>query len=344
MSLASRRQFLKCCAAAALAAPALGAKPEQVPSTVPASGPTTVADAYATLFYQYRQGALEKLSAPDGLPNGPGYVHVFAQSYGGARPNRTAARNVHACGASFRYAPCFDLHRYQGWTSAADAQLRDWATAFRAGAFAGDEPPDFFALNAMPESAPERPDMRGVVAKLCRYLHDAGDGLPPLRGVLYLTEPNVLAAEWLGPRAEDEAFWRAIDDTCDLVAGVHYHHFDDVVRQPPEQYARQVLFPLATRLARSEAPAQANVARSKYCAVHSSYYGPHVTRWAGLRNDRQTLEDGTRYLEHVIAATRSSPYGRRRIGFSPLSVRQYDGRFVDVLADVLGREARAVKG
>src|SRR5205823_3481063 len=99
------------------------------------------------------------------------------------------------------------------------------------------------------------------------------------------------------------------------------------------------LFALPKWLKASGKPAAAAIAERKYAVLHSSYYGPKVTGWAGLVNTDQDLEALERYFNHLLEATRLSEFGRKRIGFGPLAAQMLDTRLFPVLARVLRKDA-----
>lgn len=329
-----------CAAAAASMASGIGAAAwaaVQAARGAP-SAATRPADRYVTCFYQFTPAALAALTGEKGLPDGPEFLHIFSHSHPGLQPRPETARAVHARGSSFKYAPAFDVHKYKGWISAGDEQLRAWAIEFRKNYLDTDAPADYFAFNEMPTTGAQRPDVRAAAARLCRFLHDPGDNRPPLPGVFYFTEKNVMSSEWQG---EQDSFWNALDETCDLVVGEHYHNYGFVFMSPPEQYAANHLFALPRRLIAGGKAAQVRIAREKYAVLHSSYYGPTVTGWAGLRNDQHDLAAARKYFDRVIAATRSSELGRQRIAFGPLVAKEFDSAILAPLSAALGEDARA---
>jgi hypothetical protein len=293
-------------------------------------------EPYVTCFYQFGKNALEALSGPEGLPNGPQFLHIFSHSHPGMRPHPETANAVHALGSSFKYVPAFDLHKYPDWLTASDEQLKAWAEEFRAQALDTNGPADYFAFNEMPTTGAATPPLRAQVSKLVRYLHDAGGG-PKLRGVFYFTERNLNPQNWQG---EADDFWAALDETCDLVVGEHYHNYGFALSHTPEEFADH-LFALPRWLQASGRPAQGAIATRKYAVIHSSYYGPEVTGWNGVPSDKHDEGDLEKYFSHLLAATRHSEFGRRRIAFGPLATRNLDPRMLPILTRVLGQDARS---
>lgn len=324
MPVLSRRELLGA-AGAALASAALSR---------PAPAADAEAPPYVTCFYQFSKAALEALGGESGLPNGARYVHVFSHSHPGMRAHPEAAQQVRALGSSFKYALAWDANKYKGWMTAPDDQLKAWATEFREKALDAGGPADYFAFNEMPTTGAATPRLREQAARLLRHLHQAGGG-PKLRGVFYFTERNLNPANWQGD-ADD--FWAALDETCDLVVGEHYHSYDFDLNKTPAGLAAH-LFPLPKWLRESGKPAQMRIAERKYLVLHSSYYGPNVTGWAGVNSGKYEPADLEKYFEHLVAATRHSEHGRTRIGFGPLATKELDPRMLPVLARVLRKDA-----
>jgi len=286
-----------------------------------------------TCFYQFGKNSLEALAAA--LPNGPGYLHLFSHSHPGIRPHPDTARMVRAAGSSFKYALAFDLHKYPGWQSAPDEQLKTWAREFRAHALDAGGPADYFAFNEMPTTGAATPRLQEQAAKLVRFLHDPGEG-PPLRGVFYFTERNLNPANWQGT---GDDFWKALDETCDLVVGEHYHNYDFALGRTPEALA-QHLFALPAWLRQSGKAPQQSITARKYAVIHSSYYGPAMTGWHGVNSAVHNAEALERYYRHLLAATRHSEFGKRRVSFGPLVAKEQDPQAYGVLARVLGADLK----
>lgn len=284
-----------------------------------------------TCFYQFGKAALEALG--QALPNGPRFLHIFSHSHPGIRPHPETANAVHALGPSFKYAMALDVHKYPGWQTASEEQLRAWALEFRRCALDEGGPADYFAFNEMPTTGAANPGVREQVARWVRILHDPGQG-PKLRGIFYFTERNLNPQNWQG---EADDFWAALEETCDLVVGEHYHSYEFAWSHTPSSLADH-LFALPRWLEASGKPAQVSIARHKYAVIHSSFYGPGVRAWAGVNREKHGLEDLERYFRHLIAATRRSPYGRWRIAFGPLATQDLDLRMLPILAQVLAEE------
>ena len=291
-------------------------------------------DRNITCFYQFGKGALAALK--EALPNGPRYLHVFSHSHPGMNAHADTAKMVRACGESFKYALAIDVHKYPGWQQAGDDDLKQWAIEFREKALVGAGPADYFAFNEMPTTGAATPALRERVAKWLRYLHEGGGG-PKLRGVFYFTERNLNPMNWVD---RGDAFWAALDETCDVVVGEHYHSYDFCMNKTTEQLAAH-LFPLPKWLRDSGQPAQMNLAARKYLVLHSSYYGPETTGWAGVRNDMKDEAELEKYYQHVVAATRASEFGKQRIGFGPLAARNLDLKTHAALAQVLAKDMKS---
>jgi hypothetical protein len=320
----TRRSLLKQGAALALLSSAARAVAEEP------------AEPSITCFYQFGRGALDAFRTPDGLPNGAGYLHIFSHSHPGMNPHPDTAKLVRAAGSSYRYALALDVHKYPGWMQAPDDQLKKWAEEFRAQALDADGPADYFAFNEMPTTGAATPHLREQAAKWLRLVHASGGG-PKLRGVFYFTERNLTPAHWQG---ESDGFWEALDETCDLVVGEHYHSYDFELQRTPEKLAEH-LFALPRWLEASGKSAQLSIARRKYTVLHSSYFGTAMSGWAGVQSDKHDPTELERYFEHMLTATRSVSYGKRRVAFGPLAARELDTRVFPVLAKCLGKDLRS---
>ena len=295
---------------------------------------TQPTNRYVSNFYQFGREAVDRLSAPDALPNGERFLHIFAHSSPGFRGSPELVKRVHAAGASYKFAQPIDVHKYEGWPKAAGDQLKRWAEEFRTVAL--DEGADYFAFNEMPTTGAQTPALREQVATWLRLLHESGGGRK-LPGVFYFTEKNLNPKNWTG---DADAFWEALDQTCELIVGEHYHNWGFVFDRTVEQYADH-LFALPKWLIESGKAPQTRVARDKYCVLHSSYYGPNVTGWAGIQNDKFDFGELKKYFRRMVDATRASRFGKSRIAFGPLANKQLDLRLLDPLAEVLGDDARA---
>jgi hypothetical protein len=301
------------------------------------------AERKITCFYQFGKAALEALAGPEGLPNGPQYLHLFSHSHPGMNPHPDTANMVRAKGASFKYALALDVHKYKGWQQATDEQLQGWAKEFREQALDARGPADYFAFNEMPTTGASAPALRGRAITWLHALHDAGGG-PKLRGVFYFTERNLNPQNWMG---EADDFWQALDETCDLVVGEHYHSYEFIFSHTPESLANH-LFALPKWLREGEAPAeprhgkpaQVAIAEQKYAVLHSSFYGPMLRGWAGVENGKHDLADLEKYCRFLLEATRRSEFGKRRVAFGPLATQNFDPQVLPVLARALGKDLR----
>ena len=293
----------------------------------PASEP---GELYVTHFYQFNKEALKKLGGPDGLSNGKRYLHIFSHSAPGLKGKPETARAVRAAGSSFKYAHPIDIHKYKGWETADDKQLRQWAIEFRAQALDRDGPADLFAFNEMPSDGAEKPELRNRVASWVRHLHDPGSG-PKLRGLFYLTHRNLNSANWPG---DIDDFWAAIDHTCDWVVGEHYHDWAFAVDWPQQKRVDH-LFAFPKWLLDSGKSPRLNIANNKYMVLHSSYYGPNGGNWVGLSNEKYDPAQLKRYFQNLLDATRAHELGKSRIAFGPLVTKDLDLRVLNPLLEVL---------
>lgn len=332
MGRVSRRDFLKAVGVASGAAIIHG---RQSRAFAQASPPSP--DKYVTCFYQFNTDSLKSLGGPAGLPNGDRYLHIFSMSHAGHTPNPRITKAVQSLGPSFKYARAIDIHKYNDWQHASADQLRQWAVEFRKECRPDDAPADYFAFNEMPTGAESDPLLQKQIATWLRYLHDPGDGAPKLPGVFYFVEENLVPSSWKGGEIDD--LFAAIDETCDLVVGEHYHDRAYVYGQAPEEYATH-LFALAKWMDASGKAPQLNIAAHKYAVLHSSWYGPEKTPWEGLQSGTLTPADFREYLRRVIQSTRLSPYGQRRIAFGPVVNKKMDSaEVIAALTEVLHEDA-----
>jgi hypothetical protein len=322
----TRRDFLRASAATALAA--------QLSLAATKPSDSAPSNPYITCFYQFDRACVEALGAPGALPNGPSFVHFFTGSYPGMSARPEQAKLVHSAGKSFKFVPCLDVHKYKDWTKADDNQLRQWAKEFRDTHIPSGA--DAWGFNEMPTTGPTTPHLREVVARWIRFIHDPGDGAK-FPCVFYFTERNTQPEKWEG---DSDEFWPALDETCDVVVGEHYHS-DGFIQANPGDKLTQHLFALPKWLITSGKKAQVNIARKKYAVLHSSYYGPSVTGWAGLQINKASVGELEGYYRRVIEATRASELGKDRIGFGPLVTKGEDFRAVSSLAKALGNDSRA---
>lgn len=302
---------------------------------------SSMRDPYMTCFYQWDKDSLRVLGGPDGLPNGPEYVHIFSMSHAGHDAHPEMANQVHKLGPSFKYARAIDIWKYKGWQEADDGQLKQWAMDFRKEALPENGPSDYYAFNEVPTGAEGKPELQRRIATWIRYLYDAGDGLPKLPCVFYLVEENLVPDSWKGGSVTDD-FWKAVDDTSVIVVGEHYHNQKYIAERSPEQYTDH-LFELARWLDESGKSPQQNIARHKYGVLHSSYYGEKATPWEGMVASESTPAQFQAYLQEMVDDTRRSPYGRRRISFGPLNTKGLDTKdLLEALRVVLRRDVMAV--
>ncbi|HEY4312830.1 MAG TPA: hypothetical protein VGN12_25495 [Pirellulales bacterium] len=334
----SRRDVLRVagCMAVSSASGALAGSATQVASPTQATRPATQSALRTTFFYQFNEQAMKALTADGGLPSGSQYLHIFSHSAPGLRNTPEMARLAHSRGSSFRYAHPFDIHKYSGWMTCADDELKRWAAEFRKRADNPDGPADYFAFNEMPTNACSDPHVRERLAKLMRYIAATGDQRG-MRGIFFMTEKNLNFRNWIG---EPQSFFAAIDETCDLVVGEHYHSFAFVTTKMAEEYASH-LFEFPRWLIGRKNPECRRVAEEKFVVCHSSFYGTKVSGWAGVDSHAHDEKDLAKYFDDVIAATRAHPLGRDRIGFGPLVAEGLDSRAVTSLAHSLGMDLRA---
>jgi hypothetical protein len=323
-----RRDFLKLSAAGA-AGLAFGSFASGAPDPS-----TRTAQQYITCFYQFTVEAIQALSAPSVLPNGDSFLHLFTES--GPVPEKRVERHraLRAAGPSFKYALCLDAKHYDGWQTSTSDQLKDLAKRYRAKALDPAAPSDYFAFNEMGFFGHKRPDLRNQLATWMRHVHDPHDGGPALQGVFYLTEGNLKPALWQGD-ADD--FWTALDETCALVVGEHFHKYKDITEQGAETHAR-FLATFPQWLQASNKPARMNIAQNKYATLNSSYYGPTQTPWQGVLNSEHPPGDLPNYFSLLFESNCRSLQGQNRISFGPLNNQELDPAVLPALAAAFSKD------
>jgi hypothetical protein len=285
---------------------------------------------YISCFYQFDKKALDVLKAAKALPNSPDHLHIFSHSRPMMMSHPDTVHTVHAAGESFKYAIAFDLHKFKGWLTASEEQLKQWALEFRHNTVDGRGPADYFAFNEMPTNGCSNPQVRQQVAILLKYLYQGEKGtLFP--GVFYFTEKNLNPSNWQGDSIE---FWKSLDDTCIAVVGEHYHNFEFVMKQSTTKLTNH-LYRLPLWLNTLKTKSAVNIARSKYLVLHSSFYGDNQTGWKGLMTSKQDIRQVEAYFNKLVMATTKHPYGKYRIGFGPLFFSGRDERMLKILAKVL---------
>jgi len=191
----------------------------------------------------------------------------------------------------------------------------------------------------MPDDGPADAELRARIARWIRLIHDPNDGRAKLRGVFYLTEKNLRPDQWQGG---SDDLWGALDDTCDLVIAEYFHTYDSVMTTPVDQYIA-MLDRLPRWLDSNGRSAQISVARNKYTALHSCYYGPYKSNgtpasWAGVNSAEHFSADLESYFAKLFRATRQSRFGKSRVCFSPLLDEKLDPRMLPILVDELGED------
>jgi hypothetical protein len=299
----TRRQFLKTGLAAAAAA--------SVPVRLGAQTP----QPRISCFYQVNGEALNYYLEPGvGLPNDPGHIHVFANSHPAANPaSASLAAHIHSGGASFRYAPSFDLNDHQGYLDASDAQLAEWAHTFRDIAIAANA--DYFAFNELPQDSGSNVRRRVQIMKLLQFLHEPDSTGRQLSGIFFMTHRPSMPANWT---SRASAFWARVDATCRLVVAEHYHGHGYICGLSEADLGRH-LFALRRWLAASGEPAKIRIANSKFTVLHSSHYGQLPSGWQGADPDDVTIGEFRRNLSKCAKVTRNTAGGFNRISFGPLN-------------------------
>lgn len=223
------------------------------------------------------------------------------------------------CGGPFRTVAHFAVYRQRRWTSATDAQLLATARTFRSRAFAGNVCPDYFAFDNLPAQACDDPELRKSTATLCRYIHDADDGLPAWRGILLMTH-RTIRAEWQGDSSEIERFWGAIRETCDLVVG-------------------ESLLPIqAHEFATPAVPRWLG----EYCAMQSSFVGKTPTNWGGSMTAASARESFIEYVDRKVEAALQGTQGQLSIGFAPMGHSDATMDATSIIASRLSTKIRQI--
>ncbi len=265
-------------------------------------------------FYQVGRNVIDLYSDPEfGLPNDEGHLHVFAHSHATAVADRGLADYIHNAGSSFRYAPCFDLHKYLGWYTAGDDQLAAWARDFRDAAMAAGA--DYFGFNELPSNASDDEHMRSQIATLLSYLDEPAEDGNQLGGIFFMTHRPSMPANWSGPASD---FWQRVDETCALVVAEHYHGHGFICNNS-ELYLSNHFFAMDDWLSGSGEPAKINIADGKFTVLHSSRYGPGPSGWQGGDSNVISLEEFHRNLSRCARVTRNRAGGFNRIAFAPLA-------------------------
>lgn len=268
------------------------------------------------VFYQLSADVVDVYKDPvTGLPHVPDHGYVFTQSHASVSASRATADLIHNARDDFYYAPAFDVWERDGWLSASDAQLATWAHEFRDEAIGRHA--DLFTFNEVPSTAGENANVRTRVAKILRYINEPDAQGRRLRGVLYLTERPSMPQNWDGPGTE---FWRAVDDTCDIVIVEHYHSQGYVCTYSEAQLSAH-LFAMRDWLNRSGDPAKVRIANSKYTVLHSSRIAPGSSGWAGADSDKTSLAAFQRALSKLAKVTRNTAGGFNRIAFGPVTTQ-----------------------
>jgi hypothetical protein len=177
------------------------------------------------VFYQVSSDVLAIYQDADkGLPQVAGHAWIITQSHATAFASKTLGDRIHQR-PDFYYAPAFDLWdaSHDGWQTASDAQLRQWAHDFRDAALKGHA--DLFTFNEAPTTTGESANVRIKIAKILRYIHEPDAMGRVLWGVTYLTERAATASKYDSPASD---FFKAIDETSIALIAEHYHSRRDL--------------------------------------------------------------------------------------------------------------------
>jgi hypothetical protein len=267
------------------------------------------------VFYQLSGDVLDTYQDPThGLPQAQGHAWLMTQSHGVAFASRTMADHVHLRD-DFYYAPAFDIWdaSHNGWQTADDATLQQWAHDFRDAAIASHA--DLFTFNESPSTTGSNANVRAQIAKILRFLHEPDAMGRQLWGVVYLTEQAATVSKWT---ATGQDFFQAIDETSVAVVAEHYHSNGFVCSQSESALASHY-FAFRNWLNSSGDPAKVSIANKKYTVLHSARYDDGPSGWAGGDATQISLADYQRALSRITKITRETTGGINRISFAPVS-------------------------
>jgi len=219
------------------------------------------------VFYQISRDVLDVYQdAAQGLPMTDNHAWLITHSHATAFASRALADRVHQR-ADFYYAPAFDLwHAYPTWQTASDAELRQWAHAFRDDVITKHA--DGWAFNEVPSGTPHNADAQRRIAAILRALHDPDATGRQLFGVVYFTEAAGTPSNWT---SAGSALFKAIDDTSIALVVEHYHSSVFVCSLSDAALADH-LFALRSWLVASGEAAKVSLANAKFTVLHSSRF------------------------------------------------------------------------
>ncbi len=250
-----------------------------------ATGPMAIERVAA--FYQFTPDTLEVLGDPKtGLPNDKDHLYIFTASTPSG-VNANTAKWIHSHGSSFKYGPCFDVGKYtkkEHILSADEATCAKVAREFRDRAIEAGA--DYFGYNEAFSDTSRNAETRKRIAWILKYLHEPDAKGRHLDGVFYLVEKNCYPERWQDP---DPAFWKTVNETCRLVVAEHYHGHG-FLNENSEAYMREHYISWYNWFKNSADPNLRQIAKEKYCILHSTRFGPGDSGWAGANSDKETLD------------------------------------------------------
>jgi hypothetical protein len=269
------------------------------------------------VFYQVSSDVLAIYQDADkGLPQVAGHAWIITQSHATAFASKTLGDRIHQR-PDFYYAPAFDLWdaSHDGWQTASDAQLRQWAHDFRDAALKGHA--DLFTFNEAPTTTGESANVRIKIAKILRYIHEPDAMGRVLWGVTYLTERAATASKYDSPASD---FFKAIDETSIALIAEHYHSTGFVCNLS-EQALSDHYFGFRKWLVASGEPAKLSIANKKYTVLHSARFNEGTSGWAGGDSTQTTLATYQRALSKITRVTRMTEGGVNRLSFAPTTTQ-----------------------
>jgi hypothetical protein len=267
------------------------------------------------IVYQVSQDVLDLYQDVDrGMPKVAGHAYIVTQSHATAFAAKGLADLVHRR-ADFYYAPAFDIWdaSHDGWQTASDATMKQWAHDFRDKVLAAHA--DLFTFNEVPTSAGDSDNVRVRVAKILRWIHEPDAKGRVLWGVTYLTEKAATPSTFDGPQTD---YWKAIDETSIALIAEHYHSTGFMCGLSEADLSSH-LFALRRWLATSGNANKVNIANKKFTVLHSSRFNAGTSGWAGGNSDVTTLSTFQRAMSRVAKVTRNTTGGVNRMAFAPTS-------------------------
>lgn len=265
------------------------------------------------VFYQISSDVLSIYQDADtGLPQVAGHAWIITHSHATAFASKTLADAIHKR-TDFYYAPAFDIWdaSHDGWQTASDATLKQWAHDFRDAAIKAHA--DLFTFNEAPTTTGESANVRAKIATIIRAIHEPDAQGRVLWGVTYLTERAATASHYTSTASD---FFKAIDETSVALVAEHYHSAAFVCGMS-EQALADHYFNFRAWLVGSGEPAKLSIANKKYTVLHSSRFNDGPSGWAGADSTQTSLASYQRALSKIAKVTRETDGGVNRMSFAP---------------------------